>query len=100
MPFRYLRRGFAHGQLLALAAAVATAVLSFSSAAIADDNDRGKGEARADRALRLIGLAPIPASSANNTAGGLYSFDISFVDQSTDTYYLADRSNAVVDVVN
>src|SRR5262249_38957297 len=28
------------------------------------------------------------------------SFDISYVDQSTDTYYLADRSNAAVDVVN
>src|SRR5206468_8017139 len=29
-----------------------------------------------------------------------YVFDISFVDQTTQTYYLADRSNAVVDVVN
>src|SRR5262249_38968059 len=64
------------------------------------DDGRGHGEARADRALRLIGLAPIPASNANNTAGAMYSFDISFVDQSTHTYYLADRSNAAVDVVD
>jgi hypothetical protein len=30
----------------------------------------------------------------------MYVFDISFVDQATQTYYLADRSNAVVDVVD
>jgi hypothetical protein len=30
----------------------------------------------------------------------MYVFDISFVDQGTQTYYLADRSNAVVDAVN
>jgi len=30
----------------------------------------------------------------------MYSFDISFVDQKTETYYLADRSNAAVDVVD
>ena len=60
----------------------------------------GWGEGNGDRGLRLIDLAPIPVSKANNTAGGMYSFDISFVDQSTDTYYLADRSNAAVDVVD
>jgi hypothetical protein len=30
----------------------------------------------------------------------LYSFDISFVDQDTQTYYLADRSNVAVDVID
>jgi hypothetical protein len=35
-----------------------------------------------------------------NATGGMYAFDISFVDQSNQTYYLADRSNAAVDVVN
>src|SRR5439155_359406 len=29
-----------------------------------------------------------------------YSFDISWVDQATQTYYLADRSNNVIDVVD
>ena len=43
---------------------------------------------------------PIPGTAANATNGKLYSFDISFVDQLTQTYYLADRSNAVVDVVD
>jgi hypothetical protein len=41
----------------------------------------------------------IPVDAANTT-GGLYSFDISWVDQPTQTYYLADRSNFAIDVVN
>jgi hypothetical protein len=65
------------------------------------DNGGGtKGEAGADRAIRLLTLAPVPKTAANNTAGAMYSFDISFVDQETQTYYLADRSNAAVDVVD
>jgi hypothetical protein len=42
---------------------------------------------------------PIPVDAANTT-GGLFSFDISFVDQETQTYYLADRSNLAIDVVD
>ncbi|HEY6293091.1 MAG TPA: hypothetical protein VI455_16185, partial [Terriglobia bacterium] len=42
---------------------------------------------------------PIPVDPANTT-GGLFSFDISFVDQKTQRYYLADRSNEAIDVVN
>src|SRR6267378_1876768 len=96
MPYLYAcNTSRNHGRLLALATVVAVAILPFGNAAISDEG-HGKG----DRALRLIGLAPIPASATNNTAGGLYSFDISYVDQSTDTYYLADRSNAAVDVVD
>jgi hypothetical protein len=34
------------------------------------------------------------------TNGKVYSFDISFVDELTQTYYLADRSNVAVDVVD
>src|SRR5712691_10048722 len=100
MPYLYARNTSRNrGRLLALATVAAVAMFPFGNAAISDDG-HGKGEARADRALRLIGLAPIPASAANNTAGGMYSFDISYVDQSNDTYYLADRSNAAVDVVD
>ncbi len=43
---------------------------------------------------------PIPGTAANKTNVKLYSFDISFVDQSTQTYYLADRSNVAVDGVD
>jgi hypothetical protein len=59
----------------------------------------GTGSVRAEGPVRLLTTIPVPVSAANTT-GGLYSFDISFVDQSTQTYYLADRSNAVVDVVD
>jgi hypothetical protein len=55
---------------------------------------------RHGEAVRLLKTVPIPGTAANTTNGNLYSFDISFVDQSTQTYYLADRSNAVVDVVD
>jgi hypothetical protein len=61
-----------------------------------DDHHRGEN----DRALRLLSLAPVPVTAANNTGGAMYVFDISFVDQATQTYYLADRSNKVVDVVD
>jgi hypothetical protein len=43
--------------------------------------------------LRLLSSVPIPGS-------GMFSFDISFVDQATGVYYLADRSNKSVDVVS
>jgi hypothetical protein len=42
---------------------------------------------------------PIPPNTSNTT-GGLFSFDISFVDQTTQTYYLSDRSNHAIDVVD
>jgi len=65
----------------------------------------GAGSGRADDQqgqgpVRLLKTVPVPVTAANTTAGALYSFDISFVDPATQTYYLADRSNAVVDVVN
>jgi sugar lactone lactonase YvrE len=49
-------------------------------------------------AVRLVNTVPIPVTSTNTT-GGMYSFDISFVDRTTGTYYLADRSNQAVDIV-
>jgi hypothetical protein len=51
-------------------------------------------------AVRLLKTVPIPGTDANTTNGKLYSFDISFVDDQTQTYYLADRSNVAVDVVD
>ena len=46
--------------------------------------------------LRLLSSVPIPVA-AGNTTGGMFSFDISYVDQATGDYYLADRSNKAVD---
>ena len=53
-----------------------------------------------DGAVGLLTTVPVPGTAANTTGGNMYVFDISFVDQATQTYYLADRSNAVVDVVD
>jgi hypothetical protein len=53
-----------------------------------------------DGAVRLLTTVPIPGTAKNTSSGKMYVFDISFVDQATQTYYLADRSNAVVDVVD
>ena len=84
----------------ALVAAVVAILLPVGNAAWAG-NGPGGNEGVADRgALRLLGTVPIPGTAANATNGKLYAFDISFVDQSTQTYYLADRSNAVVDVID
>src|SRR6266446_4155373 len=74
---------------VSMAAVVAT-LLSVGNAAWA--GDRG--------AVRLLTTVPIPVTGANNTAGGLYSFDISWVDDASQAYFLADRSNNVVDVVD
>lgn len=57
-------------------------------------------EGKNDRAVRLLATVAITPTTANTTAGALYSFDISWVDQETNTYYLADRSNKVVDIVD
>src|SRR6516162_1243187 len=48
--------------------------------------------------LRLLNSVPIPISPTN-TGTGTFSFDISFVDQSDGTYYLADRNNQAVDAL-
>jgi hypothetical protein len=53
-----------------------------------------------DRAVRLLTTVPIPGTTVNTTGGNMYVFDISWVDQASRTYYLADRSNAVVDIVD
>jgi hypothetical protein len=49
-------------------------------------------------AVRLLNSVAIPVSSLN-TGTGTFSYDISYVDQSDGTYYLADRSNFAVDAL-
>jgi|SRR5579872_229869 len=94
-PSRHCSFGIVgYGKFLALGALALLLLLTIRNEALADDRGEEKG------ALKLLTLAPIPPSTANNTAGGMYSFDISFVDQATQTYYLGDRSNKTVDVVD
>src|SRR5438552_631634 len=55
--------------------------------AFADNEDHTAG------AVRLLSSIPIPGAA-------LHGFDISWVDADTQRYYLADRSNTAVDVVD
>src|SRR6516225_2754567 len=86
-------------RLSVLAAAVAVAPLFLGSAAWAQGADPNAP------ALRLISLVPINGTSAKPTTK-MYSFDISFVDPTpfaghpNGLYYLADRSNAALDVID
>lgn len=87
--FRIMTRK--HFWLSLLFAAIAPAFVLGGAASAASS----KGEAP----VRLLFTIPVPVAPTNMT-GGMYGFDISFVDQSNQTYYLGDRSNAAVDVVN
>jgi hypothetical protein len=54
-----------------------------------------------ETAVKLLTTIPVPTTDAAvSTAGALYSFDISWIDQATQLYYLADRSNNVIDVAD
>ena len=75
------------------------ATLSLGGSVLAADSGK-----KVEPAVRLLASFPIPVSNLNPLAGkpgaGTYSFDISFVDQSDGTYYLADRNNFAVDVLS
>jgi hypothetical protein len=48
----------------------------------------------------LLTTIALPATGANNQGGAFTGFDISYVDAMTGYYYVADRSNASVDIIN
>jgi hypothetical protein len=73
----------------AFSIAAASLIAFGANSALADDQESSAG------AVRLVASIPIPAS-----ANKMYVFDISWVDAATQRYYLADRSNAAVDVVD
>jgi hypothetical protein len=83
-------------QSFAATAAIVAAMLTAESAAWAQDSMAKK---KPETAVRLLFTVPIPPVSTNTT-GGMYGFDISWVDQTNQTYYLGDRSNAAVDAVD
>src|SRR5258706_9790993 len=43
-------------------------------------------------------LIPVPASADNTVGGKFTTYDIAFFDGTTQNFYLADRSNAAVDI--
>jgi hypothetical protein len=53
----------------------------------------------ADPVFSLLKFIPVPADTANMQPGGAFSaFDISYADPVTGDVYIADRSNAAVDI--
>jgi len=80
---------------LLLAAIVPALLLGAGSSRADGDDDKSNG------AVRFLRSVPVPGFHLNTTSPGkMIVFDISWVDQATQLYYLADRSNAVIDVVN
>jgi hypothetical protein len=67
-----------------------------SATAASADNDKQNSNGP----LNLVTTVPIPPTAKNATNGNMYSFDISWVDHWRQRYYLADRSNAVIDVLD
>jgi hypothetical protein len=80
----------------AWAAAVGTAVLSLGSAAWAQDQSSSDPNAPA---LKLVTTVPIFGTAPNHNTP-MFSFDISFVDPANGLYYLADRSNRAIDIID
>ena len=74
--------------VLSLFFAVILAVLALGPALAGEDGPNG-------RPVKLLTTVPIPG-----TLSPLKAFDISWIDPESQLYYLADRSNASVDVVD
>jgi hypothetical protein len=91
-----MMRKWSLGLLLLLVVSVPFLLLSTGSGR-ADDRDRERERAKGP--VQFLKAFPVPVSAVNGTSGAMYSFDISFVDPATGTYYLADRSNKSVDVL-
>jgi hypothetical protein len=80
-----------HLQIVTISA-IAIVTLAAAGTASADPREQSG-------AVKQLFTIPVPVAPTNTT-GGMYGFDISFVDSTTQTYYLGDRSNAAVDVVD
>ena len=81
-----------HLRIVTISVTAAAALATVGSTASADPRDQSG-------AVKQLFTIPVP-KAPTNTTGGMYGFDISFVDSTTQTYYLGDRSNAAVDVVD
>jgi PEP-CTERM motif len=59
----------------------------------------GAGRALADPLYHLLTTIPVPSNPAGNVQGGAFTgYDIAYFDGTTQLMYLADRSNATVDI--
>jgi hypothetical protein len=80
----------------AWAAALGGAALLLGGAAWAQDPSSGTPNAPA---LKLITTVPIFGTAPSHNTP-LFSFDISFVDPANGLFYLADRSNRAIDIID
>jgi hypothetical protein len=78
---------------------VAAMMAAGSAALLLAATGASAASAESNGPVTLQFTIPVPPVATNAT-DGMYAFDISWVDQTTQTYYLGDRSNAAVDVVN
>ena len=92
-----MMRKWSLGLLLLLVVAVPFLLLGTGSGRADDRGDRDRDRSKGP--VKFLKAIPVPVSAVNGTSGAMYSFDISFVDPATGTYYLADRSNKAVDVL-
>jgi len=92
-----MMRKWSLGLLLLLVVSVPFLLLSTGSGRADDRDDRDRDRSKGP--VKFLKAIPVPVSAVNGTSGAMYSFDISFVDPATGTYYLADRSNKAVDVL-
>lgn len=58
----------------------------------------GSSPAAADPLYHLLTTIPVPASADNSVGGAFATYDIAYFDGTTQLMYLADRSNASVDI--
>src|SRR5260370_35346316 len=91
-PIMLRRRLFILSFLLA---SIALALLLGAGLGRGEDS----GDGRTQQPIRVLTTIAIPGS-ATNPSGKMYVFDISWVDARTQLYYLADRSNVVIDVID
>jgi hypothetical protein len=90
----------AHSTLRALLKKyLACSVLAAAPVLVAGGAWADNGGRKFEPAVHLLSSVPIPVSALNKGTG-TFSFDISYVDQATGTYYLADRSNKAVDALS
>jgi len=79
-----------------LAAPLAAALLLLGSAAWPQDQSSSDPNAPA---LKLVTTVPIFGTAPSHNTP-MFSFDISFVDPANGLYYLADRSNRAIDIID
>ncbi len=78
---------------LSLLLVVAVPILLLGAGSVsADEDQRG--------AVKLLATVPVPTTDRGATLVPLRAFDISWVDPDSQLYYLGDRSNKSVDVVD